>query len=187
MSPPVTTSHTLRLRSLAVNPSRKQGLVRFKIVCNSSDVVALLAETVTLGDAIRRFRVRAGMSQRTLAEISGIERSYISMLENNHRKNASYQIITALASAMGIPPSAIYREAEMEMPGPPHENDHAIRIDDPRKAPIIRRISKWSEEKLRRLEQMGLIAFTEGAEIDQQTVNEEGRVSPPQATDQTSA
>jgi transcriptional regulator with XRE-family HTH domain len=159
-------------------------------------MVALLAETVTLGDAIRRFRVHAGMSQRTLAEISGVERSYISMLENNHRKNASYDIVSALAEAMGIPPSAIYREAEMPMPGPPHENDMAVRVDSPGKAAIFRRMARrWGEERLRQLEQMGLVAFPdiEGdqaiiANIEAEETDDfaeaDGRPEPPDFTEQ---
>ena len=88
MSPPVTTSPKLQLGSRLVNPPSRRRLVRFRLLCNHSDMVTLLAETVTLGDAIRRFRIRAGLSQRSLSEVSGVERSYISVLENSRRSSA---------------------------------------------------------------------------------------------------
>lgn len=116
-------------------------------------MVTFVSETVTLGDVIRRFRLHAGMSQIALAEVSGVERTYISMIENNARQ-PSYEIVKSLAGAMGEKPSAIYRAAEMAMPDRSDE-DVAVRVNDPKKAPRIRRIARFSESTLTLLETIG--------------------------------
>lgn len=118
-------------------------------------MVTFLSETVTLGDVIRRFRLQAGMSQEALAEVSGVERSYISMIENDHR-NPSYDIVKALAASLGLLPSTVYRAAEMEMPRPEEDDDASvIRIDDPKLAAAIRRIARWGFDRVARLERVG--------------------------------
>ncbi len=41
------------------------------------------------------------MTQRELAQRAGLERSYVSMLETGLRRNASYEVMAALARALG--------------------------------------------------------------------------------------
>jgi len=57
----------------------------------------------TFGKELRKFRKKAGLSQRDLAEKSGITRSYISKIEKNRMVNfPSIPIIESLAEALGI-------------------------------------------------------------------------------------
>jgi len=63
------------------------------------------------GAAIRRRRVRLGLSQESLAFEAGIHRTYISMLERG-RANPSLTVVDSVASALGCEISAIFKEME---------------------------------------------------------------------------
>jgi len=76
----------------------------------------------TLGEIIRDARIKSGMSQRKLAEISGISRPLINLLEAGKRMNTSINTVTSLANALHIPAQEImgieHREFRMgEMVG----------------------------------------------------------------------
>ena len=62
-----------------------------------------------LGEAVRYFRERAGMTQTELAELVGIRQSYLSELENGHA-NEQVRRLIALFKALGV--RAVVRQAD---------------------------------------------------------------------------
>jgi len=130
-------------------------------------VALYMPEATSLGNALRRIRDRAGMSQRALADVSGVERSYISMLENGHRRNASEPIMRNLAAALGVTVGDLYREAEMFWPDTAVDDGATVKVDDPDKAAVLRRLARLSKEQLLRGERLLRIAFLEGIPQDE--------------------
>ena len=57
---------------------------------------------MTFGDILKRERTNRGLSLRELAEVSGIEASYINRLEKGNRDNPGFVTVCALASAMEL-------------------------------------------------------------------------------------
>jgi transcriptional regulator with XRE-family HTH domain len=49
-----------------------------------------------IGAAIRHYRGRAGLTQAQLAEMSGLERTYLSRLENGHETEQLKRILAVL-------------------------------------------------------------------------------------------
>ncbi|WP_427175295.1 helix-turn-helix domain-containing protein [Arthrobacter sp. 92] len=66
---------------------------------------------VAFGLAVRRVRVAAGMTQQDLAQVSGVDRTYISGLERGHC-NPTLTIQGKLAASLGLPLSSLISEAE---------------------------------------------------------------------------
>ncbi|SKZ91751.1 helix-turn-helix transcriptional regulator [Gordonia sp. w5E2] len=67
-----------------------------------------------VGDAIRRARVGAGLTQQQLADASGVSRPAIARIETGE---ASTQVdrLWDLAEALGTTPSAILADAESNL------------------------------------------------------------------------
>jgi transcriptional regulator with XRE-family HTH domain len=65
-----------------------------------------------IGGVIHRRRIRAHFSQQRLANLAGLERSYLSLLETGKRM-PGVEIIFRLALAFGISPNTLFREIEM--------------------------------------------------------------------------
>ena len=63
------------------------------------------------GKALKRLRKERNLSQEKLADLSGLDRSYISILERN-LKLPSLNTILALASGLGIKASEFIMEME---------------------------------------------------------------------------
>jgi transcriptional regulator with XRE-family HTH domain len=66
------------------------------------------------GKALRRLRKDRKLSQEELADLSGLDRSYISILERN-LKLPSLNTILALASGLGIKASEFMMEMENQV------------------------------------------------------------------------
>ena len=66
----------------------------------NSKLVAVFAGNV------RRFRLDAGLSQEALAELAGVHRTYIGMLERGE-KNVTIYNIERIAEALEIEPSKL--------------------------------------------------------------------------------
>jgi transcriptional regulator with XRE-family HTH domain len=64
-----------------------------------------------LGAAVREARLRRGWSQEELAEIAGLDRTYISGLERGAR-NPALTTIERVAESLAIPVSRLFSEAE---------------------------------------------------------------------------
>jgi len=60
------------------------------------------------GDKVRELRIKEGLSQEQLAELSGLHRTYISSLELGKR-NVSLINIFALAKALGVTPDKLLK------------------------------------------------------------------------------
>ncbi|MCL2228122.1 MAG: helix-turn-helix domain-containing protein [Oscillospiraceae bacterium] len=56
----------------------------------------------TIGERIRAYRTRAGMTQMKLAERAGVHHTYIGQLERGE-KNASLETIEKVARALNLP------------------------------------------------------------------------------------
>ena len=66
----------------------------------------ILGEDVSSGEALRAFRVKAGISQDQMQEITGVARSNISALENDRMEMTSHYAII-FGAALKIHPSEI--------------------------------------------------------------------------------
>ncbi len=67
-------------------------------------------ELKRFGEKVRELRVKKGLSQEQLAELSGLHRTYISSLELGKR-NVSLINIHALAKALGVSPDRLLKNA----------------------------------------------------------------------------
>ncbi len=65
----------------------------------------------TFGQTLRQYRRDSGLSQRRLAELVGVDFSYISKLENDRLPPAASATVTKLADALGIAPSDLLAAA----------------------------------------------------------------------------
>ncbi len=69
-----------------------------------------MTETVKIiGQRIRNYRVKAGLSQEKLAEISGCHQTYIGQIERAE-KNATLESIEKISSALNIPLSKLFEK-----------------------------------------------------------------------------
>ncbi len=59
-------------------------------------------QLAALGSRIRTMRLRRGMTQKQLAEASGLDRTYISTVENG-RQNLSFGALSRIANALDMP------------------------------------------------------------------------------------
>ena len=61
---------------------------------------------LTFGGRVREHRVRRGLSQEHLADLAGLDRTYVSGVERG-RRNLSLRNICRLAAALGIDPAVL--------------------------------------------------------------------------------
>jgi transcriptional regulator with XRE-family HTH domain len=61
------------------------------------------------GTTLRRLRLRRGLSQRALAELAGMARSYEAGIEQGVR-NLGLKNIVRLAHALNVKPGALFKE-----------------------------------------------------------------------------
>lgn len=59
---------------------------------------------------IRRHRLALGLSQEELAELAGVHRTYVGMLERGE-KNVTIYNIERVAKALGVPPDTLLKKA----------------------------------------------------------------------------
>lgn len=64
-----------------------------------------------LGDELRKARTKAGMTQEALSFASGVDRTYISELENG-RKSPTVEVLMRLCDAMGARASQLLANVE---------------------------------------------------------------------------
>jgi transcriptional regulator with XRE-family HTH domain len=64
-----------------------------------------------LGEAIRRARRAAGLSQEQLADESGVHWTYLSEIETS-KVSPSISVLRRIADALGVRASQLVREAE---------------------------------------------------------------------------
>lgn len=66
------------------------------------------------GITLKQFRKEKSWSQEELADHSGLDRTYISLLERGHR-NPTLSTLFSLASCLGYQPNQFIKEIEMVM------------------------------------------------------------------------
>lgn len=70
-----------------------------------------IAQLTLLGNRLRNFRTTKGFSQETLAEMTGLDRTYISGLERGKR-NPSFLILQKLSRVLSISPNQLFTGGE---------------------------------------------------------------------------
>jgi DNA-binding XRE family transcriptional regulator len=68
----------------------------------------------TLGDRIREIRKRRGLSQRELAELSGVSVSLVRKLEQSERQDARLETLRKIATALRVQTSALMSSPDTE-------------------------------------------------------------------------
>ena len=63
---------------------------------------------MNLGKAISLCRTRRGLTQSELADRAGLSTSYLSLLEQNKRKDPTLSTIQKLAIALGLPSGILF-------------------------------------------------------------------------------
>lgn len=64
---------------------------------------------IRFGEAVRKERLKTGQSQEKLAEIAGLHRTYIGMIERGE-KNLTISNIEKIANALNIPISKLFEQ-----------------------------------------------------------------------------
>lgn len=70
------------------------------------------AHLLALGEAVRRLRKAANLSQEALADASGVDRSHMGKIERGER-NVTFLNIARIAAALDALPSELLREADL--------------------------------------------------------------------------
>lgn len=93
---------------------------------------------IGLGQLIKDLRLKRGLSQNKLAQLIGVQRSYISELENGRRKGISFGTARKLARALGVKPGLFFGETEAIAPPRPRSAIWAeLEATEPVEIPII--------------------------------------------------
>lgn len=66
-----------------------------------------------LGEEIRKARLRAGLSQESLADKSGLHRTYISLLERN-KKSPTLETLFNICKALGVSAAGLIKKVEVD-------------------------------------------------------------------------
>ena len=67
-----------------------------------------------LGKELRKARTRAGLTQEELAFAAHVDRTYISMLEND-KKSPTVDMLMRICRPLGIPASQLLAQVEISM------------------------------------------------------------------------
>lgn len=93
---------------------------------------------IGLGQLIKDLRLRRGLSQNKLAQLIGVQRSYISELENGRRKGITLDTARKLARALGAKPGLFFGETEaIASPRPRSAIWSELEATEPVEIPII--------------------------------------------------
>ena len=61
------------------------------------------------GKTLRELRTERGLSQEKVAELAGLDRNYVGMIERGERNPAVVNIVR-IAKALGVPPGELFRD-----------------------------------------------------------------------------
>ncbi len=65
-----------------------------------------------IGDRVKKYREKSGMSMTELSEKAGVAKSYLSALERNIQKNPSIQFLEKIASVLNISIDQLLKDQE---------------------------------------------------------------------------
>lgn len=86
----------------------------------------------TIGDRVRRARRARGMTLQVLADLSGLSKSFLSMVENGDRHLERRQHLAAVADALNVSPADLIGTAaeftDLSRPVGGHESVHEVRV-----------------------------------------------------------
>jgi transcriptional regulator with XRE-family HTH domain len=99
--------------------------------------------TATVGDRIRRWRLRRGMSQRVLADLAGLSQPYVSQVESGRRSVERRATLTAIAAALQVSVAELLGHAE---PGEPARDQARAYVPAIREALIMREAGERSSD-----------------------------------------
>lgn len=104
------------------------------------------SQGATLGDWIRVSRMQQSMSQRELADRSGLSRSYLCDIERGRGAQPSVQTLDKLAAALGVSRMELLRAAGIIEPSPGQERSDRER----RFAALFRDLSPKGKDAVER-------------------------------------
>lgn len=81
-----------------------------------------------IGPVVRQLRQDRNLSQETLANAAHVSSGYLSKLERGLYKSPSFEVLSRIAEALGMPAIELYRAAGME---------HLIEANDPKLEPLL--------------------------------------------------
>ena len=67
-----------------------------------------------LGHRVLRYREGLGLSQTALAQLAGISRNYVSLIERGEARNVSMNVLGSLAAALGVSPAVLTGQSEQD-------------------------------------------------------------------------
>lgn len=82
---------------------------------------------IFLGKTIKRLRVERGISQRDLAQDADVTPSFLSLLENDHRR-PSLMVLRRIAGALDVPEEVLIWDSVDLPPGLPEEDRRMCEI-----------------------------------------------------------
>lgn len=71
---------------------------------------------MSIAECLMRLRKQRGYSQKKLADLAGLEQSYISKLETGEKDKPSHETLTQLSAALGVRPGQLLGEVGAEIP-----------------------------------------------------------------------
>lgn len=81
-----------------------------------------------IGPVVRRFRLERKLSQEALAALADVSSGYLSKLERGLYKSPSLNVMSRIASALGMPAAELYKAAGLE---------HLVIESDPSLEPLL--------------------------------------------------
>lgn len=110
----------------------------------------------SLGSAVKTFRMSARLSQQTLAEAAGVHPAIISRLEAGKRQAARFDILFAIADALGVTLDDLAKEAGLR---------RARKAWDRRKTPLPPSVLQPKLQAMRALLEQASAALDEMLEV----------------------
>jgi transcriptional regulator with XRE-family HTH domain len=98
---------------------------------------------IHLGKTIKRLRIESGISQQDLAKSAEVTPSFLSLLENDHRR-PSLMVLHRIADALGVPDEVLIWDS-IELPSTLSEKDR--RMCEMAKVIVRRYYEARSEER----------------------------------------
>lgn len=89
-------------------PEDEESGVLLRVPISEADKVLTYRVINPVGDAIRKIREEAGISQRKLSSISGVSQMAISNVENGNCEKINSDILDAVLNALNIPLDEVY-------------------------------------------------------------------------------